>query len=388
MRVLRRTRGAAAALGAGIAIAPLDGGAQQTQVTGSLDVGAATVAYDEFVRSSVGTLSPTLRVEHGRANFFARGSYSRFESGRSSLEGTIAGSVISPALRGFRGELFGLASNTRYSRLKNAATNLMVVGRVHLASAVRGAWVGSGIGAVSQGFFFPDDIMQLDAGGWVRVGEATLTAQAVPTRIGATRYTDFVFVGRWEPSRAELTATAGYRDGARASGASRWAELGGALWLSSHVAIVGGGGVFPAELWRGLPGGRYASAALRVATRPPRVSDPQRLAELTVPYELGRLRRPNAAAQQFTVAAESDGTRTLHVRVEGARDVELMADFTDWMPVRLTRTAPGVWSFNVFLAPGVHRVNVRVDGGAWAVPPGLTAVRDEFGGDVGLLIVR
>lgn len=371
---------------AGLSIAPLR--AQQTQITGSLDLGGATVAYDEYERSSVGTLSPLLRVEHGRATFVARGAYSRFESGNSSIEGTVAASVVSPAVRNVRGELFGLASTTRYSRLKDAATNVIVVGRLHLASAVRGLWVGTGLGAVSQGFFFPDDVVQLDAGGWLRAGDGTLTAQVQPTRIGPTKYTDIIASARWEPRRIELTATAGYRDGDRAAGASRWAEIGGAFWFSSHVALVGGGGVFPAELWRGLPGGRYASAALRVATRPPRASDPQHLAELTLPYELGRLRRPGPVARRFTVATEADGTRTIHVRIDGARTVELMGDFTDWTPVALVATAPGVWSFHVFLAPGVHRVNLRVDGGAWTAPPGLTVVRDEFGGEVGLLIVQ
>jgi hypothetical protein len=33
-------------------------------------------------------------------------------------------------------------------------------------------------------------------------------------------------------------------------------------------------------------------------------------------------------------------------------------------------------------------MNVRVDGGAWGVPPGLTAVKDEFGGLVALLVVQ
>jgi hypothetical protein len=36
---------------------------------------------------------------------------------------------------------------------------------------------------------------------------------------------------------------------------------------------------------------------------------------------------------------------------------------------------------------GVHQVNVRIDGGEWIVPAGLTAVRDEFGGSVGILLV-
>jgi len=40
------------------------------------------------------------------------------------------------------------------------------------------------------------------------------------------------------------------------------------------------------------------------------------------------------------------------------------------------------------LAAGVHRVNVRVDGGEWRVPTGLSAVDDDFEGKVGLLVVR
>jgi hypothetical protein len=79
--------------------------------------------------------------------------------------------------------------------------------------------------------------------------------------------------------------------------------------------------------------------------------------------------------------------------------VELMADFTDWVPVPLVRlprgTAGGrardaadLWAAELVIAPGVHRVNVRVDGGPWRPPPGLSVVRDEFGGEVGLLVVR
>jgi hypothetical protein len=146
--------------------------------------------------------------------------------------------------------------------------------------------------------------------------------------------------------------------------------------------------VFPAELWRGLPGGRYASAAIRFATRGPRAADPRRLAELTLPYELGRLRRPRAVAERFAMLTEPNGTRTLRLRVPGAAVVELMADFTDWTPIELAPGGDGAWTFNVFIAPGVHRLNVRVDGGPWVAPPGLTVVRDEFGGEVGLLVVQ
>jgi len=46
------------------------------------------------------------------------------------------------------------------------------------------------------------------------------------------------------------------------------------------------------------------------------------------------------------------------------------------------------WRMAIAIAPGVHRVNLRVNDGPWSVPPGLTPVRDDFGGEVGLLVVR
>jgi hypothetical protein len=39
------------------------------------------------------------------------------------------------------------------------------------------------------------------------------------------------------------------------------------------------------------------------------------------------------------------------------------------------------------LAPGTHRVLVRVDDGPWRPPTNLPAVDDEMGGRVGLLVV-
>jgi hypothetical protein len=39
------------------------------------------------------------------------------------------------------------------------------------------------------------------------------------------------------------------------------------------------------------------------------------------------------------------------------------------------------------IAAGVHRLNVRVDGGAWTAPSGTTRAADEFGGEVGIVTV-
>jgi hypothetical protein len=47
----------------------------------------------------------------------------------------------------------------------------------------------------------------------------------------------------------------------------------------------------------------------------------------------------------------------------------------------------GEWRVERVIAPGPHRVAIRVDGGPWRVPPNLPRVADDFGGEVGIVIV-
>ncbi|OGT95496.1 MAG: hypothetical protein A3I79_01580 [Gemmatimonadetes bacterium RIFCSPLOWO2_02_FULL_71_11] len=77
----------------------------------------------------------------------------------------------------------------------------------------------------------------------------------------------------------------------------------------------------------------------------------------------------------------------LRVRALGARVVEVAGDFTDWQAVPLVADADGTWSLAEPLGPGTYRLNLRVDGGAWSVPAGLAAERDDFNGVVGILVV-
>jgi hypothetical protein len=368
------------------------------QVSASLDAGAAAVTYDEWLDSRVASLTPTVRMENARALLVARGSFSRFESGSRSVQTSLAGSVVSPELFRVRGELFGTAAVTRFAR-ELAATNLYGAARAHLASTTAGVWGGAGLGFVSQRTRLPDEVAQLDFGAWAREGAVTYTLTVQPTRVGEVRYADAAANARWQGARGELSLTSGYR--ARAStelrGVRAWVEGWGSVWLGPRVAVVGGAGVFPFDQVQGLPGGRYVSAAVRLASRRPAVSDPALRAELLLPYEVRRLRA--ARADHFVVEERDAGSRVLRLLVPGATRVEIMGDFTDWTPVALVhrarkgagrdrRDAADAWEVELVVAPGVHRVNVRVDGGPWRPPTGLSVVRDEFGGEVGLLVVR
>lgn len=375
------------------------GGEISRRVNASLDLGAAGVTYDDFLRSRVVSVTPTVRVEGARTLVVARGSFSRFQGGNTSVQGSVSGSLVSPEVFGVRAEVSGNAAATKYAP-SLTASNVLAAGRLHAAGSTTGVWAGGGLGFVARGSTLPVDVGQLDFGAWARDGSVTYTVTVQPTRVGVDRYADATFAARWQGAVGELAVSSGYRARTRRAlpGVRGWGEAWATAWVTPRLAVVGGAGTFPYDPVQGLPGGRYLSAALRVAQRRSAVNDPALRAALLLPYEIRRLRAAGARAELFAVADNDDGTRTVRLRVLGARRVEIMADFTEWVPVPLTRlpaasgsrerAAGDLWGITVVLTPGVHRINVRVDGGEWVAPPGLSAVRDEFGGVVGLLVVR
>jgi hypothetical protein len=83
------------------------------------------------------------------------------------------------------------------------------------------------------------------------------------------------------------------------------------------------------------------------------------------------------------------GARSVvRARAVAARSMEVNGDMTAWQPRTMLRAAGGWWEIEMELTPGTHEIAVRVDGGSWHVPPGLTPLTDEFGGTVGVLVVR
>jgi len=72
---------------------------------------------------------------------------------------------------------------------------------------------------------------------------------------------------------------------------------------------------------------------------------------------------------------------------DSATTVDVAGEFTDWRAVALRRAGEGTWECVLPMSSGVHRINVRVDGGRWTAPEGTTRVADEFGGEVGIVAV-
>jgi hypothetical protein len=95
------------------------------------------------------------------------------------------------------------------------------------------------------------------------------------------------------------------------------------------------------------------------------------------------------AVEQGVSAPDGDTLRVvLLIDAPRAESVELMGDATEWMVTQMQRAANGRWRAELKLAPGMHRITVRADGGAWIAPPGLPMGSDDFGSPVGMISVR
>jgi hypothetical protein len=167
----------------------------------------------------------------------------------------------------------------------------------------------------------------------------------------------------------------GVRRATLGQGGEGWATLRATWALRGDLALSLQAARLAADAQRALPARRELQ--LGVLLRPwGRAAPPVALPAAAAPV-----------ARSFTVRPAGDGRVTLVLHAPGARSVELMGDFTSWRTVALERGRGDTWQVTLDLARGVHQVNVRIDGGAWAPPPGLGVGDDGFGGTFGLLVL-
>jgi hypothetical protein len=225
--------------------------------------------------------------------------------------------------------------------------------------------------------FVWDSVFNDTTGGWNRYKRTT--ADTVSRRV-AYRWSQLEARMDWSYGRLALTGSlaTGRTESPRAdslsgAGALVWGRVNGAYMLSGRTSLIAGLGSQPAPRGR-APTARFATVGVRFS--------PAMLLREPLPAPV----RP--AASSFSLSQLEPGIYRLVIRVPSARSVELSGDFNRWTAVAMQQTAPGVWEVALALAPGTHRVNVRIDGDRWTAPPGLPAVNDEFSGRVGILVVR
>src|SRR6266550_570592 len=327
------------------------------QIAANVEAGISGVRYDGFLGSAAASISPTIWWEHprGRGLVSARGTYLRFESGRHSLDGSAHGSWFAPLARHWRSE-FGLsAGSSQYANIASFS-HREAEARVHLMADDHGAWLGATVG---RSFFrgTPRRVVVLATGLWLLRNNRTMFVSLDRSFVGDTAYTDVRSSGRW--------------------------QRGGTVTINPEAAFVLSAGRYPTDVASGSIAGRYVTAALRVGTI--RVRKPA----------------PPILSTEAPAPIGSDGTKTrlaiqtrpddvlLTIYAPQALTVEISGDFTDWQPVPLSRDPADheSWVGTFRISSGMHRINVRRDGGPWLVPGGTRRTPDDYDGEVGIFIV-
>lgn len=140
------------------------------------------------------------------------------------------------------------------------------------------------------------------------------------------------------------------------------------LTVASGVAVFGAVESYPSNRLTGTAAGRSTSVGLSLSTGGARFA--------------GAMPRPNG------IPAPRPGLTRVAFRAPSAVSVEVAGDWNRWQPVPLQRAANGVWYADLRIAPGEYRYAFRVDGKRWAVPDGVAAVDDGFGGRSAWLTVK
>ena len=359
----------------------------------------SAVEYENGRYASALTVDQSLFITRARSSTLANAVFSVFDDGHWSALGEIAGTRYSkslsipqlvipfarnyyvPFFRAMRGETsLGVTGSAQQGLMPTL--HIIPQARLHFLDLERGMWTGGGFARTFDGENWRTTLLG-DFGAWVRRGSTVVSGNFHPQQlqngdlmadIGATLEQTFGGVS--------LSGTAGLRMGQAGRVDVGWISAGATFSINRRLLATASIGNYPADLLQQLPGARFVSLTIRLPTKTRFQRRDDQINGITQPPAM-------TDGVIFAIAtADSAKGRVIRVRAPASERIEVMADFTDWEPVALVRTPAGVWEINLPVSPGQHRINVRLDGGDWVVPTNVARVTDEFGGVVGLILLR
>jgi hypothetical protein len=103
---------------------------------------------------------------------------------------------------------------------------------------------------------------------------------------------------------------------------------------------------------------------------------------------VGESPRDASAISGWDIVKLGPGLYAFRVRARAVERVALRGDITGWEPVALRSTSGGWWEAILPVSPGLHRVEVSVNGGGWQPPNGISTTEGEYGGMVGTFLAE
>ncbi|MBI3081682.1 MAG: hypothetical protein HYY94_01975 [Gemmatimonadetes bacterium] len=328
-------------------------------------LGGVSARYADSVSGSAALVGGRVRYSRGGVRSDLETSVARFTSGEWAAQLGAQG-LFAAALT--RRDAVGLGVGGSFNQLE---------GGIWSMTAAAGPFVARSTGGVTASLSL--------TGGWVRTvdstsfatGTATLGGRyergrwrlegvAAGTAADTLRLLDWSLSAGWRGSAISVGVLGGVRTGDLAS--DPWwqlrAEAGVASWAGLEAAV----GWYPRDL-TGFTAGRFATLAMRL--------DVLRGTPTPTLRGAGAFRAERLGAARVRVT----------LRLDGARTVALAGEWNEWVPAPMRRDPSGRWTAVLGLRPGVYRCALLVDGARWIAPPGAPKTGDDFGGEVGLLIV-
>lgn len=347
--------------------------------------------YADTLSTGAATITPHALIDWGSGFLDASGTYSRFTSGGWSTQGSLSASRFVPISQWFLGEIGASAGGSSHNDGTRTG-EVIANGRGHLTRLNKELFFGVGGGRTWDAVVWRT-ILLAEAGLSIGSELRGATLSISPTMVSdSIKYADAQASLSWKRNnRLDLGALLGFRVGdqleALGSSARTWASASAVYWLTSRAALVAGGGIYPIDLTQGFPGGRFVSLSFRWSgSRQPTPMVRQSSPPDVVPDSATTVAPTVAEFHTQRIAADSV---RLRVNAPRASLVEVTGDFTNWVPLQLTRAQDEGWWFTTLpLRRGKYQMNIRLNGGQWIVPPGLLSMVDEFGGSVGLLVIE
>lgn len=356
--------------------------------------------YDDGRYSSALTFDQSLFITRERSSTVVDGVASYFDDGRWSVSGELGGTRYSkpvaipelvipfardyylPFFRAMRGEMSLTTSGSAQQGLM-PTMQFVPQARLHFLDLQRGLWTGGSFARTFDGDQWRTTLVG-DLGGWFRRGATVVTANVRPQQLqNGDLMSDYGATIDHTLGSVSFSGTFGWRTGQADRVDLGWVSVGATFPINGRFLATASVGNYPADLLQRLPGARFVSLSIRLPSRSvfPRRDDRSSVTARPASSTDGVILR-------ITNTDSTNTARIVRVRAPASERVEIMADFTDWMPLALVKTPEGVWEITVSVTRGAHRLNVRLDGGDWLVPTNVARVTDEFGGVVGLVLVR
>lgn len=366
--------------------APRSGGAQRLPEA-RIEAGYASVSQRGFDPEAAALLAVFWRHPATSWTFLTSGNLTYAQDSLAAAQGVAAFDFEWPASEHMRTEV-GVAGASFSLRSAGRGGNGNGFLRQHLVGTTGGTWFGAGVGRTNRDGIVSSSAA-VDVGVWYRFGPVY-----VSTALGRTTSADWPLLlasgvirdpedDRFElldalatlelrrgPHDLSLNFTG--RNGLGGTDARFRALLGSAtVQATDRVAILLAGGRQLADPLRGLPQADLVTVSARISLGP---------------QPLPVMERSEIAQAQVIPMAGGGGELVVRVLANDTLFVQVAGDFSEWQPLSMERDG-AFWVARVRLPPGKYRVAVAVNQGQWRAPRNLARVRDDYGGEAGLVVI-